>query len=56
MFHPFFFQPGFQSCHYHNVLADAIVLAAAFKVAEDLQRTWREERDREIQAEVKSLT
>jgi hypothetical protein len=31
-------------------------LISAFKVEEDLQETWREEREKQLQAEVESLT
>lgn len=31
MFHPLFFHNGLHSCHCHDVLADAMALAAAFK-------------------------
>jgi hypothetical protein len=34
-----------------NALADAMRLVSAFKVEEDLQRTWREEREREFKAD-----
>jgi len=46
MFHPFLFHNGFHSCHCHNVLADAMALAAAFKVEQDRQERWRKERER----------
>ncbi len=45
MFHPLFFHNGLHSCHCHDVLADAMALAAALKVEQDLQRAWREERE-----------
>lgn len=47
MFHPHFFHPGLHSHHCHDVLADAMALAAAFKVEMDSQRKWQEERERE---------
>ena len=45
MFHPFFFHQGFDSCHFHDMLADAMALAAALKVEQDLQDRWNEERE-----------
>ena len=52
MFHPFFFRPGVRSRHCHDVLGDAMVLAAVLKVEQDLQDKRSEEREREIQAEL----
>lgn len=43
MFHSLFFHHGFHSCHCHDALSDAMMLAAALKVEQDLQREWREE-------------
>jgi hypothetical protein len=37
-------------------MADTMLFAAAFEVEEDLQRTWKEESEREIQAEVERAT
>jgi hypothetical protein len=53
MFHPHFLDLFFGNPH---SLADTMRLVSAFKVEEDLQRTWREEREREFQAEVERDT
>jgi len=37
-------------------MADTMLLVSAFKVEEDLQRTWREERKQEEQVEVERVT
>ncbi len=50
MFHPFFFHNSFHSCHCHNTLADAMALAAAFKVEEDLQQAWREDAEKRVRS------
>ncbi len=55
MFHPFFFHKGLLSCRCHDVLADAMALAAALKVEMDRERSWREKREREIQANVRRI-
>jgi hypothetical protein len=47
MFHAFFFHNGLRSCHCHNVLADAMALASAYKVEQDLQDRRRQEWERE---------
>jgi len=41
MFHSLFFHPGL---HTPDALADTVRLVSAFKVEDDVQRTWREER------------
>ncbi len=51
MFHPHFFT-GLLSCHTPNAHADSMRLISDFKVEEDLQRTWREEREWEKRDEV----
>ena len=56
MFHPFLFHNGFDSCHCHDVLADAMQLMAAIIVEQDLQDRRREEREREIRAEIERRT
>ena len=53
MFHPHFLRLFFGIPH---TTAEAMGFNAAFKVEEDLQRTWREEREREIQSEVGCTT
>ena len=49
MFHPHFLRLFFGIPH---TTAEAMTVVAAFKVEEDLQRTWREERGRENRSEV----
>jgi hypothetical protein len=49
MFHPHFFNLFFGDPH---SMADTMRLISALKVEEDLQRAWREERERELQSEV----
>jgi len=53
MFHPNFLRLFFGIPH---STADAMAVVAAFKVEEDLQRTWREERERQNQSEVELTT
>jgi len=55
MFHPFFFHHGLDSCHCHDNLADTMQLAAAFKVEQELQERWTEEREREFQDKAKRV-
>jgi len=47
MFHPHFLDLFFGNPH---SMADTMRLVSAFKVEEDLQRIWREEREHLIQA------
>ena len=49
MFRPHFLRLFFGIPH---STADAMTVVAAFKVEEDLQRTWREERGQENRSEV----
>lgn len=47
IFHPF--NPCFHSTTVPDALADAMALVAVFKVEQELQRSWWEERERERQ-------
>ncbi len=49
MFHPHFFELFFGKPHN---MADTMKLIFAFKVEQDLQDKWREEREQENRAEV----
>ncbi len=46
MFHPHFFRTGLFSRN-QRTLTSAMQLVSAFKVEEDLQDKWREDRERE---------
>jgi hypothetical protein len=46
MLHPLFFHPGLNSRHTPDALADAFGLVTAYKVEQDLQRSWRERTER----------
>jgi hypothetical protein len=39
-----------------HAIADTMRLVSAFKVEEDLQRAWREEREREIYSKVECVS
>jgi len=52
MFHPHFLRLFLGVPH---STAGAMTLVAALKVEEDLQRKWREERERESQSEVERV-
>jgi len=53
MFHPHFLNFFFGNSH---CMTDAMALVAAFKVEQDLQEKWREERERECRSEVERTT
>ena len=53
MFHPHFWDLFSGNPH---SMSDTMRLVSAFKVEEDLQRTWREEREREFQSEIQRTT
>jgi len=52
MFHPHYLRLFFGIPH---TTADAMAFVAVAKLEEDLQRTWREEWERESQAEVEHI-
>lgn len=43
MFHPHFFHLFFDN---RDAISDTMALVSAYKVEQDLQRAWREERER----------
>ena len=53
MFNPHFFTSLFFGNH--DALVDTMRLVSAFKVEEDLQRNWREERERQSQSNVEHI-
>jgi hypothetical protein len=55
MFHPDFFRTGLFPFN-ERTLTTAMQLASAFQVDEEMQDKWREEREREIQAEIERRT
>ncbi len=52
MFPPHFLNLFFGNSH---SMADTMKLISAFKVEQDLQEAWREERERELQSEVERI-
>jgi len=53
MFHPHFLDLFFGNPH---SMADTMRLVSAYEVEEDLQRTWREEREEQCRSEVERTT